>query len=229
MLESLQNNTDRNLFRFTVIRDGNYAVTANVLEDFQDICDFVLTSRNNRGLGPSINSALSHINSVSRWDPVQESLTCYVQDDVIFQKGWLEKLASRFLQFERPLNLAFATGHDAVEHRDDPRAERKQISQDSYTSKYIRATCMMARQSTWMSMWPIPMVDPETGMQRGRPHDGLGSGVDWHFIRVHPQSVVRTNRTNLVIPGLVAHAGFDKSTWLKRELPESDADKAFLK
>ena len=88
---------------------------------------------------------------------------------------------------------------------------------------------MMALHGYWMSMWPIPRIDAETGRERGRPNDGLGSGVDWHFVRVHENSVCKRGKTNLIIPGLVVHSGYKESTWLKRELPESEEDKGKLK
>lgn len=230
-MESLKSSTPASQYRLTIVRDGDYAVTDNVLKDYSDIVSYVLTSRENRGLGPSINMALAHINALKMYDvggSRQNPLTCYVQDDVIFKNGWLEKLSSKFMQLAPILNLGFASGHGAVEHRDDPRAQTKILNDEMYTNKYIRATCMMSDQTYWMSMWPIPRIDPETGQERGRPHDGLGSGVDWHFVRVHNESVCRTGKTNLIIPGLVVHNGYKESTWLKRELPESDSDKATL-
>lgn len=75
-------------------------------------------------------------------------------------------------------------------------------------------------------MWPISRIDPETGRERGKPNDGMGSSVDWWFIRNHKNSVCKTGRTNLVMPGLLVHIGYKDSTWLKRELPESEFDKA---
>lgn len=228
-LLSFRENTPRNQFRLTVVRDGDYTVTRTVLDEFTDIVDFVLTSTENRGLGPSINAALSHIGSLKMWEgTLQNPLTCYVQDDVIFQNGWLAKLSSKYMQLAPALNLGFASGHSAIEHKDDPRAQTKILNSEMYTNKYIRATCMLADHTYWMSMFPIPRIDPETGQERGRPHNGLGSGVDWHFVRVHPQSVCRTGKTNLIIPGLVVHNGFRDSTWLERELPESEEDKKIL-
>ena len=88
---------------------------------------------------------------------------------------------------------------------------------------------MFARRSYWMSMFPIPRFDPETGQVRAKPNDGLGSGVDWHVIRNHQNSICKTGRTCLVLPGLLQHMGFNKSTWLNRELPESELDKAIIR
>jgi hypothetical protein len=198
-----------------------------------DLIDHRIVHTENLGLGPSINEALVHIDALKRWDSSPSPLTVYVQDDVLFNQYWLEVLSERFFQLERPLNLGFASGHQAVEHENDTRAEKKDLGNirgyPQYTNKYIRATCMMARHDYWMSMWPIPRIDPETGQERGKPHAGMGSGVDWHFVRVHPKSVCRTGKTNLIIPGLVRHAGYKDSTWLKRELPESANDLRVIK
>lgn len=229
MLDSLCKTTPKDQYRLTIVVDGFDADTVTLFNGYGDLIDQTIISERNEGLGPSLNKAIALVGALKSWDDGAVPLTCYVQDDVVFARDWLATLTGKFLQLERPLGLAFASGHSAVEHYDDPRAQRKDLGGGMYVSKYIRATCMLARHETWRSMIPIPRVDPETGRERGRPHNGMGSGVDWHFVRVHDNSVVRTNRTNLVIPGLVVHAGYDKSTWLNRELPESEADKAAIK
>lgn len=228
MLSSLRNSTPREQFRLTIVHDGTCEETRKLLESFRFFFDHKILHSVNEGLGPSMNQALAFIGALKSWDKQYVPLTCYVQDDVVFSKNWLQTLVGKFLQLETPLALGFASGHDAVEHRNDPRACRTDLGNGMYTSKYIRATCMLAHHTFWSSMLPIPRVDPETGQERGRPHDGLGSGVDWHFLRVHPGSVAKRHRTNLVIPGLVVHAGFRESTWLKRELPESENDKKIM-
>ena len=88
---------------------------------------------------------------------------------------------------------------------------------------------MVARREYWQSLMPIPRFDPETGRIRAKPNDGMGSGVDWHLIRNHENSVCKTGRTCLVMPGLLRHVGYDKSTWLNREMPESKLDKDIIK
>jgi hypothetical protein len=168
--------------------------------------------------------ALAHIDALKKWDVSSPPLTVYVQDDVQYSRGWLEKLSQKFLQLERPLNLGFASGVECIEH-----PAKKDLGNGMILKDWIRATCMMARHEYWMSMWPIPRIDPETGRERGRPHDGMGSSVDWWFIRNHPNSVCRTGRTNLVMPGLLVHIGYRESTWLKRDLPESESDKAAMR
>lgn len=219
-LASLRNSTPRQQYRLTLVSDCAPDVSFDEVAVVGWPCDHILINFQNRGLGPSMNMALAHIDALRRWDEIPPLVTVYVQDDVVFADGWLEKLSTKFLQLERPLNLAFASGHNAVEH-----PTKKDLGGGMILKDWIRATCMMARHETWMSMWPIPKVDPETGRERGRPHDGLGSGVDWHFVRVHPKSGCRNGKTNLVMPGLVMHAGFAQSSWLKRDLPESEADK----
>lgn len=227
-LESLHGTTPKQQYRLTVLVDGTVDDTVGFLQKNPDIVDHIVVSQQNEGLGPAFNKLIPFVGGLKGCDEKYSPLVCYVQDDVVFEDGWLEKLSSKFLQLERPLNLAFASGHGAVEHYDDPRARRQDLGQGMYTSKYIRATCMLARFETFSFMLPIPRIDPETGQLRGKPDNGRGSGVDWHFLRVHERSVVNTGMTNLVMPGLVKHAGYNKSTWLKRELPESEADRKVI-
>lgn len=225
-LNSLRQSTPREQYRLTVVRDGDSTkreMATGMVTDLDDP-DYVLINTKNAGLGPSINMALAHIDALRRWDTTPPLVTCYVQDDVDFTLGWLEKLSTKFLQFERPLNLGFASGHNAVEH-----TVKKDLGNGMLLKDWIRATNMMARHEYWMSMWPISRIDPETGRERGKPNDGMGSSVDWWFIRNHPNSVCKAGKTNLVIPGLVVHSGYKDSTWLKRELPESESDKAVIR
>lgn len=220
-LNSFKSCTDRSQYRLTVVRDGDYSESQRVLDDFKDIIDHTLVHRENLGLGPSINQALVHIDSLKRWDGRSDSsLTVYVQDDVLYSQKWLPILSQKYLQLRVPLKLGFASGIECVEH-----PIRQNLGGGLILKDWLRGTNLLGIHSYWMSMWPIPKIDPETGRERGRPHNGLGSGVDWHFMRVHPESVCKTGRTNLVIPGLLQHAGYQDSTWLSRELPESDSDK----
>lgn len=219
-LTSFRENTSRDQFRFTLVRDGAYTVSAHVALDFQDVIDHTIVNTDTLGLGPGINSALAHIDSMKKWDAEQSDFTCYVQDDVLFSPDWLTRLHREFVRFESPCKLGFATGVECVEH-----PKKMDLPNGMMLKDWIRATCMFARHSFWMSMWPISRVDPETGRERGRPHAGLGSSVDWWFIRNHERSVCKNGMTNLVIPGLLVHAGYKSSTWLKRDLPESEQDK----
>lgn len=183
--------------------------------------DHLLKSHDQRGLGPSINQALAHIDSLKRWDGADAPLlTVYVQDDIIYSKDWLQTMSSKYLQLQKPLKLGFASGIECVEH-----PKKSDLGQGMILKDWIRAANMMATHDYWMSMYPISRIDPETGRERGRPNNGMGSGVDWWFVRNHPNSVCRTGRTNLVFPGLLQHAGYAQSTWLARELPESEVDK----
>jgi hypothetical protein len=225
-LGSFRECTPRDQYRLTVVVDGN--IDSMMIESesvlmmkFSNIIDHALVGRTNRGLGPSINMALAHIDALKWWDGDEAPpLTVYLQDDVLYTKGWLETLSQRYLQLKGPLKLGFASGIECPEH-----PVRQNLGQGMVTKDWIRATCMMSTHEYWMSMFPISRIDPETGRERGKPNDGMGSSVDWWFVRNHPNSVCKTGRTNLVMPGLLQHAGYRDSTWLKRELPESDSDK----
>ena len=238
-LESLFENTDKDLFRLTIVWDGvddeercgdeemHGTWTRDVLESYEPI-DHVLVHNENLGLGPSINQALAHIAVLNGYytEPMhaqdisqQAEFICYCQDDLLYSDGWLEKLAKFFMIFKDQYNLGFASGVECVEHK-----VKKEISGGMLLKDWIRAAQMFSTREYWMSMWPISRNDPETGMIRAKPNDGMGSGVDWWFIRNHKNSVCKTGRTNLVIPGLVKHMGYKESTWLDRELPESEPD-----
>jgi hypothetical protein len=228
-LESLLKNTNRSEFRLTLCFDGDNDGSSGDIHAFLHECaDYVLMSNANEGLGPTINAAVAHNKTVNDWyahpthgDPSKVTpLLTMCQDDLIYSKDWLPILASRFFAYEKTMKLGFASGVECVEH-----PVKQVLGQQLVTKDWIRASQMMGRREYWESMMPIPRFDPETGRVRAKPNDGMGSGVDWWLIRNHENSVCRSGRTNLVVPGLVVHAGYDRSTWLDRELPESDSDK----
>lgn len=238
-IRSLIENTEPGQYRLTVCLDGmvpDISVDSDpallsaqkFLHMLPYEADYVLQSSENEGLGPTINRAISHIKSVNDWYSdarvgVPEGVAPYVvmcQDDLIYSPGWLGILASRFRAYSMQYPLGFASGVECIEH-----PVRKDLGGGMVLKDWIRASQMLSTRQYWESMMPIPRFDPETGMVRAKPNDGMGSGVDWWLIRNHENSVCRTGRTNLVMPGLVVHAGYDKSTWLKRELPESAEDK----
>lgn len=192
--------------------------------------DFVLMSAENHGLGPTINRAIAHIKTINDWyagpsGDVQKvaPLIVMCQDDIEYEPGWLPKMARMHMAYGASGGKSgFSTGHEAVEHAGTRRGPK--LPDGMFYQDWIRATHMMAYAHYWESLMPIPAFDPETGRLRGKPNDGIGSSVDWWLIRNHPNSVVKSGRTNLVIPGLVRHIGYEQSTWLDRPLPESDAD-----
>lgn len=226
-LSSVRENTSSVPHELTVLSDGDQTVVTE--RALQGIPDFFHVSKENFGLGPTVNTALSILRG--RMES-EDEFWCYLQDDTVVSPHWLWTLLGRFLANERTHNLYFASGHDAPEHdnfsddywgrrlRSEGVSPRTEIGPNTFLKPYIRATNMLARARTWLSMYPIPPVDVETGRPRGRPHDGIGSGVDWHFLRAHENSPLRHGGTNLVIPGLVTHVGADKSTWFGGTLPE---------
>lgn len=227
-LVSLEESVPRSLYRLTVVQDGDYSVTTNVLNRHPNLIDHRLVHKENMGLGPSINQALAHIDAVDRYfehpthgDPEQVApFICYCQDDLLYTKDWLPRLIQLFTVNEKTYKLGFASGVECVEH-----PVKQEIAPGIVLKDWIRAAQMFGRREYWMSMWPIPRFDMETGRVRAKPDNGMGSGVDWHFIRDHENSVCKQGRTCLVIPGLVSHMGYRNSTWLNRELPESESDK----
>lgn len=230
-LASLLSNTDRSQFRLTYCFDGKVSLNW-VKQIYEDRPDYVLMSQENEGLGPTINRAVAHIKSVNDWyadpkvgDPNKVApYICMCQDDLLYSKDWLPILASRFRAYGMQYPLGFAAGVESVEH-----PMKKDLGGGIILKDWIRASQMLSTREYWESMMPIPRFDPETGRARAKPNDGMGSGVDWWLIRNHENSVCRTGRTNLVMPGLVVHAGYAQSTWLDRELPESDSDKKKVK
>ena len=215
--ESLLDNTRRDLFRLTVVCDGS----TKIADDLMSHIDYLLYTKENEGLAPSVNKALANIKVVNDYfDNNQSSFICYCQDDVVYESGWLEKLIKVYSLFGKKYNVGFVSGHNAPEHH---KTGEIQFGKDTLLLKpWIRATNMFATREYFLSMFPIPRIDPETGKERGKPNNGLGSGVDWFLIRNHPDSVCRAGKINIVYPGLVKHFGYNKSTWLNRDLPEDE-------
>lgn len=226
-LESLLRNTEDSQFRLTICMDGE-APPMWTPSTHLKYADYLLLSHRNEGLGPTINRAVAHIKSINDWyahpthgDPnLVAPYIVMCQDDLLYTKGWLPLLASRFRAYGMQHPLGFASGLECIEH-----PVRKDLGGGIVLKDWIRAAQMLGTREYWESLMPIPRLDPETGRIRARPNDGMGSGVDWWLIRNHPNSVCRTGRTCLVVPGLVQHIGYDRSTWLDRELPESESDK----
>lgn len=227
---SFVENTPKDLYRLTIICDG-FGVPKEIRNN--EAIDYILVNGKNAGLGPSINMALSHIDVLNKWfesSPLESdqneasTFVCYCQDDLLYSPNWLEDLVQYFHLFEHHKKLGFASGVECIEHEIEE-VIGELNGRKLVTKKWIRAAQMFARREYWMSMYPIPAFDPETGRKRAKPNDGMGSGVDWWFIRNHENSVSKTGRTCLTIPGLVKHLGYNKSTWLDREMPESDSDK----
>lgn len=195
--------------------------------------DHILFSNKNEGLAPTINRAIAHIKSMNDYYGHQthgdsSKVAPYIvmcQDDLVYTKDWLSILASRFRAYGTRYKLGFASGIEGIEHE---KTRHTKLADGVFLQDWIRAAQMMGTREYWESLMPIPRLDPETGRVRAKPNDGMGSGVDWWLIRNHEKSVCKTGRTCLVMPGLCQHAGYDKSTWLKSELPESVADKTAI-
>jgi hypothetical protein len=231
-LDSLWRCTEEGDYRLTLVVDGTPTPGLAFLlcEDlFSDRIHRLIVHRKTMGLGPSINGAVASISQTNAWfsDPLAgdpQHVAPFIvmcQDDVLYRPSWIRQLTKNFCLFEKSERLGFATGIECVEH-----PAKKRLPNGMLLKDWIRAAQMFGRREYWESMMPIPRFDPRTGQVRARPNDGIGSGVDWWLVADHPNSVCKTGRTNLVIPGLCQHAGSSRSTWLKRDLPESEADLA---
>ncbi len=216
--ESFLKSTNKDLYRLTLVVDGGKEKGTDY--SLFDQADHVLWHNVSLGLGPSINQALCHINNLNTYfDNNKSSFICMIQDDVEYQNGWLDKLIKVYSIFSRTHKIGFVTGHEAPEHATTGTI---QFGKDTLLLKpWIRATNMMATTEYFLSMYPIPRMDPETGRERARPHGGMGSSVDWWFIRNHVNSVCKSGRINIVYPGLIKHVGDTTSTWYKGTLPEN--------
>lgn len=216
-------------YRLTLYVDGKNHGLMN--SDEFSHANYIITSNENEGLAPAINRCMSHISATNAFyadkqvpDYTQVSeFVVMLQDDLEYTKAWLDRLSRLFLFFEDKHKIGFASGLECVEH-----PTKAVIAGGILLKQWIRASCMFARREYWESMMPIPRWDPETRNIRAKPNNGMGSGVDWWLIRNHENSVDRSGRTCLVQPGLVRHIGYKNSTWLKRDLPESDEDKMLM-
>ncbi len=220
-LNSVYNNTNKDLFRLTLLVDFSYSgENYCVGSSFFDV-DYLFFNKENIGLAPNLNRAIAHVNSLNSYFIDQQTkYICYLQDDTIVENGWLESLIKNYEVFSKIYNIGFASGHYAPEHK---HTIKKIIKNDEIIlMDWIRATNMFSSIDYWNSMMPIPIIDVETGNIRGKPSNGIGSSVDWFFIRNHKNSVCKSRKTNLVLPGLIKHAGFESSTWFKGSLIEEN-------
>jgi len=170
-----------------VVDDGSVTRWTRELEKCA-IADYLYVPRN-RGLAAAMNIGLSYwlADKDVRW-------ISYFQDDVDVHPKMLEIL-SRFQKYSQVL-----TGHDAGEHRAHKESVVDGVSiKDKWA---IRATHVHASASFWRDMMPIPTRELGAPKRQGLGR-GLGSDVDWWFVRDSPKSSQKTNRPVLCVPGLV--------------------------
>lgn len=141
----------------------------------------------------------------------------YNQDDVAFKKGWLDQCINSLwaLPASNNYKIGFVTGHDAPEHLIE-----KELNLASIGTCYIKPTCrathLFANKERWMEFEEIPDLTPGIAA----PAPGQGSKVDWWLIG-HPEdkyphsknSLKNKGEKVLCIPGLIAHMGWNQSTW----------------
>lgn len=236
-VESIKNTTPET--RIFIVSDGSKQDTIDYITNSDDFEGYVI-NKTNIGITPSIEIGLQLINNYHRFrfneglEKDKDPWISYVQDDVEFiEYNWditLVKCYNGYININTP--IGFITGHDAPEHKTsrnllwyEQSQIRNQILFDNREIKtidlrdHIRATHMMAFLSFWLEQLPIT-VNGELGVPRGHPGNARGSDIDWYFLRGHDKSVLKRGMTNLVVPGILKHSGYNYSTWQKQELPE---------
>jgi len=153
---------------------------------------------------------------------------CYVQDDVEFEKGWLDKCVNLWESFdtltftddfpkkETVVKFGFITGHDAPEHPVKMETDVMKELKGVLIKDSCRATHLFASTKRWKEFGEIPELTP--GIAAPKP--GQGSMVDW-WLMGHPEgkfpeskaSLKQKGEKVLCIPGLIKHIGNDESTW----------------
>jgi hypothetical protein len=228
-LQSLFENTlvNKNC-RVSIIQDGIDPDIDEVIQDYDLMFEHVFKSTMNDGLAPSFNSSFAFLDSKNQYwnDPTVgdigkvSQMFCYVQDDVVFEKGWLEKQYRLFQTLKNQHNLAMVSGIESYEH-----PTVKDLGGGLLLKNWVRMTQFLTPWNVLREMLPIPYYDPETKKRRAKPNDGVGSSADWWLCRNHEKSLVKSGRNCLVIPGQLKHIGADHSSWLNRSLPESIEDR----
>ena len=165
-----------------------------------------IRSNENRGLRRTLHQLLDHVYSYLNVDYI-----CYCQDDIEYQKGWLDKCVARWEFFQG--DYGFITGHDAPEHPVKRNLENGDLEKDT-----CRATHLFASTERWKEFGEIPDLTP--GIAAPKP--GHGSLVDWWLIG-HPDGVFPESKSSLknkgekvlCIPGLIKHMAKEptESTW----------------
>lgn len=225
-LASLLERTDHTQMRLTSVVDGPVPPGAEALSaELRASSDLCISSRRNAGLAPALNLALAAV--AVQWQPADFVLL--LQDDVLVLPNWLDKLTQAFLRHEVHDRVGLATGLACPELAAATLGHSLSVLDDGCTlMPYCRAAMMFGRRRTFFDVMPIPPVDGETGQPRGRPHDGLGSGVDWHILRQHLNCLRRKGLSCLVVPDVALHLGYRDSTWLGRDLEEMPEDRAAI-
>ena len=228
-LQSLAENTKKKHFRLTVIQDGEDEEVENVVKKFrkEGLVDNFIFKGENEGLAPALNSSFQFCLQNEEYFDVEDygnfrktsSFLSLNQDDILYSPNWLPTLVSNFCLLEKKENLALVTGITSPEH-----PIVKNLPLNLQLKNWVRMTQLMGRWSFFKEIFPIPVYDPETRKQRAHPHNGIGSSVDWWICRNSNRCLVNTGRYALVVTGLLQHLGYKDSTWLKRELEETQED-----
>ena len=192
-------------FRVYVSVDEDFdseSPTVKVLRDFP--VNQIVYGRTEAGLCDSLNRLIA---LTKRIKPKPDFI-CYLQDDVWLNPRWLETQI-RVLKDLSKAPIGFVTGFDAPEH---PPLGCWYVTRTVWKKRITRATQLLAKTELWYELTPIPKLNPN-GSKRGRPHNGIGSRVDWWLMVDAPNSTWNRKLFVGVVPGLVEHLGEEMSTW----------------
>ena len=157
---------------------------------------------------------------------------CYIQDDTIVTKGWLNLLINTYKaqQLHSDYKVGLFSGHNAPEH---PTVATKEVNGvEVLIKKSMRATNMIAPYSFWHRIGKVPLNNLD-GTKRGFPGPpnpdgsrGKGSQMDIYITGFQSKGVFvegeagptcswRLGTYCMIVPGLVKHSAVkaDESTW----------------
>lgn len=207
-----------------VVDDGSDQDTKDYLNDAD--LEMVISSKRNNGISPSVEIGIMAIDAWWRFKSAEENLgdsrliVSYVQDDVIFtKKGWVQFCVDKYGEVDKKysdVSIGFITGHEAPEHAGSERI-KCEVPGCKFRD-HIRATHMMNELHRWKMHFPVTTTG-ESGVLRGHPGNGRGSDFDWWVLR-GKKGIYGDVFTNLVIPGILEHIGYNQSTWQPNELEE---------
>jgi len=150
---------------------------------------------------------------------------CYLQDDLVsMEKDWLATILDAYENLKDEHRIAFASGHDAIEHP----IERWILwnGRRVAVKRSQGATNLIAEKDFWRSIGYIPKNNPD-GSVRGHPNGRRGSHIDLYLMgymsgsrsvseaSAAKNSVKDQGKRILVFPEMLEHLGQIgvRSTW----------------
>ena len=161
-----------------------------------------------QGLVHSLNALFAEVKRFAE-ERMLAPFWIYCQDDLRFSPGWLQKMFAVWDRWAEESNFGLLTCvEDAFTVINQFEWEGMHIQIKHFAEGHL----YFAPKDFWVRTTPIPILNGD-GTERGFPCSGIGSNVDWHFLRDSPKSLSHLKKKVGVIPGLVTHTGNENSTW----------------